>query len=189
MQVQIVKQKAQQPRHRLAGKPLSLKLTRKGIANQRLLMIISLDVKSAVADQPRLAQALDGHLRPVAGCSGHVALHFLQRQPTPVPQPPTLNFLSTATHKLLLLAILIQFISGPLAIWSGGRDINVFDLFAIPTPFATENEAVHEGAEVAHAIGRWMLLGLIVLHALGALKHVFIDRDGVLRRMLAPAKN
>jgi cytochrome b561 len=90
---------------------------------------------------------------------------------------------------LLLLAILIQFISGPLAIWSGGRDINVFDLFAIPTPFAERNEAVHEGAEVAHAIGRWMLLSLIVLHVLGALKHAFIDRDGVLRRMLAPAKD
>lgn len=118
-----------------------------------------------------------------------VALHFLQRQPTPAPQSPALSFLSTATHKLLLLAILIQFISGPIAIWSGGRDINVFDLFAIPTPFAERNEAIHEGAEVAHAIGRWMLLSLIVLHVLGALKHAFIDRDGVLRRMLAPAKD
>lgn len=118
-----------------------------------------------------------------------VALHFAQRQPTPLPQPPALNVISNATHKLLLLAILIQFISGPLAVWSGGRDINVFDLFAIPTPFAAENEAVHESAEVAHAIGRWMLFGLIALHVLGALKHALIDRDGVMRRMLAPAKD
>jgi len=47
---------------------------------------------------------------------------------------------------------------------------------------------VHEFAELLHAIGRWALIGAISLHVLGALKHVMIDRDGVLKRMLAPAK-
>jgi len=117
-----------------------------------------------------------------------VAAHFAQPRPTPIAQQKPLMLLSGATHLLLLVSILIQVISGPLAVWSGGRDINVFDLFAIPTPFAAENEAVHEGAEVAHAIGRWMLLVLIGVHIAGTLKHAFIDRDGVLRRMLAPTK-
>lgn len=113
---------------------------------------------------------------------------YVQPRPAPPEQAPFLKFLSSATHQVLLLAILLQVISGPLAVWSGGRAINVFDLFALPSPFAERNQGIHEIAETLHAIGRWALVGAISLHVLGALKHVMIDRDGVLRRMLAPAK-
>lgn len=114
---------------------------------------------------------------------------YAQPRPAAPEQAPVLKWLAVGTHQLLLLAILIQVISGPLAVWSGGRAINVFDLFAIPSPFAERNDAVHELAEVLHAIGRWTLVVLISLHVLGALKHALIDRDGVLRRMLAPPKS
>jgi len=97
--------------------------------------------------------------------------------------------LATATHQLLLLAILIQIVSGPLAIWSGGRAINVFDVVSIPSPFAERNQGVHEFAELLHAIGRWSLIVLGSLHVLAVLKHTFIDKDGVLRRMLTPARS
>lgn len=113
---------------------------------------------------------------------------YAQPRPTPPEQATALKFLSSATHQILLLAILIQVISGPLAVWSGGRAINVFDIVAIPSPFAERNQGVHEVAEVLHAVGRWALVGAISLHVLGALKHVMIDRDGVLQRMLRPAK-
>lgn len=113
---------------------------------------------------------------------------YAQPRPTPPEQAPALKFLASATHQVLLIAILIQVISGPLAVWSGGRAINVFELFSIPSPFAERNEAAHEIAEVLHTIGRWTLVAAITLHVLGALKHAMIDRDGVLRRMLAPAK-
>lgn len=118
-----------------------------------------------------------------------VAAHFAQPRPAPFAQAKPLMLISGATHLLLLVAILIQIISGPLAVWSGGRAINVFDLFALPSPFAESNESVHEAAEIMHAIGRWMLIGLIALHVVGALKHALVDRDGVLHRMLAPANN
>lgn len=114
---------------------------------------------------------------------------YLQPRPTAPEQAPFLKFLSSATHQVLLLAILIQVVSGPLAVWSGGRAINVFDVFSLPSPFAARNQGIHEFAELLHAIGRWALIGAISLHVLGALKHVMIDRDGVLRRMLAPAKS
>lgn len=113
---------------------------------------------------------------------------YAQTRPTPPEQAPVLKFLSNATHQVLLFAILIQVISGPLAVWSGGRAINVFDILAIPSPFAERNQGIHEFAELLHAIGRWALVGAITLHVLGALKHALIDRDGVLKRMLAPAK-
>lgn len=114
---------------------------------------------------------------------------YTQPRPAAPEQAPLLKFIAVATHQLLLLAILIQIISGPLAVWSGGRGITVWGLFSIPSPFAERNEGVHEFAELMHAIGRWMLLVLISLHVLGALKHLFIDRDGVFRRMLAPPKD
>jgi len=113
---------------------------------------------------------------------------YAQPRPAPPEQAPILKFLSSTTHQILLLAILIQVVSGPLAVWSGGRAINVFDIIAIPSPFAERNQGVHEIAEFLHAIGRWALVGAITLHVLGALKHVMIDRDGVLKRMLAPTR-
>jgi cytochrome b561 len=114
---------------------------------------------------------------------------YLQPRPAPVEQAPALKLISTITHQILLIGILIQIVSGPLAIWSGGRAIEVFDLISIPSPFSERNQGVHEIAETLHAIGRWALIVFIGLHVAGALKHVFIDRDGVLRRMLAPPKH
>lgn len=113
---------------------------------------------------------------------------YAQPRPTPPEQAPVLKFLSSATHQILLIAILTQVLSGVLAVWSGGRAINVFDVISIPSPFAERNQGAHEIAEVIHAIGRWTIIGALALHVLGALKHAMIDRDGVLRRMLAPAK-
>lgn len=116
-----------------------------------------------------------------------VISHYTQPQPTPPKQAPILMFLASATHHVLLAAILIQIISGPLAIWSGGRAINVFDVLSIPSPFATRNEGVHEIAETLHAVGRWALVAFIGLHILGALKHVFMDDSGRFR-MATPGK-
>ena len=85
---------------------------------------------------------------------------WLQPRPAPVPQPKPLMLIAVATHQLLLIAILIQIVSGPLAIWSGGRAINIFDVISIPSPFAERNQGVHEFAEVLHAIGRWSIIVL-----------------------------
>ncbi|MBX9747717.1 MAG: cytochrome b/b6 domain-containing protein [Hyphomonadaceae bacterium] len=116
-----------------------------------------------------------------------VLSHYLQTQPAPPKQAPLLMFLASATHHVLLAAILIQIVSGPLAIWSGGRAINVFDLVSIPSPFAERNEGIHELAETLHAVGRWALVGFIGLHIVGALKHLFMDEHGSFR-MAAPGK-
>ncbi|MBL8531584.1 MAG: cytochrome b [Hyphomonadaceae bacterium] len=114
-----------------------------------------------------------------------IAASYAQPRPAPIAQARPLQVLSAITHHGLLLALLIQVISGPLAVWSGGRAINVFDLFAIPTPFAVRNEGVHELAETLHAVGRWAIIALLSAHVLATLKHAMIDRDGVLQRMLS----
>lgn len=117
-----------------------------------------------------------------------VFAHYAQRQPDPPAQPPPLRIIARATHHLLLLAILILFVSGPLTVWSGGRPIRIWDAIALPSPFAARNEGVHEFAENLHAVGRYMLYVLVPLHVAGALKHLLIDRDTVFKRMLVPQR-
>lgn len=117
-----------------------------------------------------------------------IVAHYTQPQPAPPEQPRVLNIIASATHHLLLLAILVLVISGPLAVWSGGNPIRFAGALPIPSPFAERNEGVHELAEQLHGVGRYMLYVLIPLHVLGVAKHVFIDKDGVLRRMLVPQK-
>ena len=113
-----------------------------------------------------------------------VIAHYAQTQPEAPKQPKALKLLATVTHHLLLLAILLLVISGPMMIWAMARPINVFDVLAIPSPFAAQNRGLHEAFEVVHAIGRYMLYVVIPLHLAGVAKHVFIDRDGTLRRMI-----
>jgi cytochrome b561 len=42
---------------------------------------------------------------------------------------------------------------------------------------------LHEEFAEWHSVGGWLLLGLLVLHVLGALKHQFIDRESEFARM------
>jgi cytochrome b561 len=117
-----------------------------------------------------------------------VLASYAQAKPEKPPQAALLNFASSATQQLMLLAILAQIISGPLIVWSGARPINVFSLFSIPSPFAQRNPDLREALELVHNIGRWTLEIVIPLHILGALKHAMLDRDGVLQRMLIAGK-
>jgi len=113
-----------------------------------------------------------------------VIAHYTQKQPEAPPQAKALKLVSALTHHLLLAAIVLLVVSGPMMIWAMGRPVNAFDLVALPSPFAGENRDLHEAFEVVHAIGRYMLYVLIPLHLLGVAKHVIVDRDGTLRRML-----
>jgi cytochrome b561 len=115
--------------------------------------------------------------------------HYAQTQPAlPSGEPKALQGIARIAHHLLLLAIVVQFVSGPLMVWSGAHPISVFNLFALPSPFAVRNREVHELAENMHLIGRWTLFIIIPLHVLAALKHAFVDRDGVLMQMFEPGR-
>ncbi|WP_374471327.1 cytochrome b [Phenylobacterium sp.] len=92
--------------------------------------------------------------------------------------------LARAVQGLFLLMIAVLLITGPLAVWSTGRPLEVFGAFAIPTPFATRVEWLHELTETVHGAATKLFWPLIVLHVAGALKHLVFDRDATLQRML-----
>lgn len=84
---------------------------------------------------------------------------------------------------LFLIMIFILLVSGPLAVWSTGRGLALFDWFVLPSPIGRVPQ-VHELAEEVHGAATKLFWPLIVLHVGGALKHLVIDRDATLRRML-----
>lgn len=98
-----------------------------------------------------------------------------------------LNKIAKAAHIILYILLCIIVLSGYMISTADGRAIEVFGLFSIPAIDFT----IAEQADIAGEIHYYMactLIGLVVLHALGALKHHFIDKDKTLVRMLKPTK-
>jgi len=93
------------------------------------------------------------------------------------------HILGHAVKGILYLAMLGMPISGWIMSNSGGHEVAFFNLFTLPTILA-ENEALHELFEEMHGIFGTLLIGVVLLHIAGALKHHFIYKDGTLLRML-----
>lgn len=106
-----------------------------------------------------------------------------QPRPAPLELDRRLAFLAKAVQALFLLMILVLIVTGPLAVWSTGRPLMVFDLFAIPSPMS-RSPALHEAAEEIHGAATKLFWPLIALHVAGALKHLVFNRDRTLQRML-----
>lgn len=107
-----------------------------------------------------------------------------QLQPRPLERSRPLQILARAVQGLFLLMIAVLVITGPLAIWSAARPIEVLDLFSIPSPFRTRVDGLHEACETVHGAATKLFWPLIVLHVAGALKHMIVDRDATVQRML-----
>lgn len=103
--------------------------------------------------------------------------------PRALPQAAAWQTLSKAVHWLLLIGIAILIVTGPLSLWSVGRPFGIYDWLSFPSPLP-EFRALHKPLENIHGLASKIMLLLIGLHLAGVLKHVVIDRDGSLRRML-----
>ena len=90
---------------------------------------------------------------------------------------------SHISHGLLYLLLLAMPISGWLMNGASGFPMKYFGLVRVPDLLARnqENLALFKAA---HFYIAWTLIAVIAVHVLAALKHHFIDRDNVLRRML-----
>lgn len=107
-----------------------------------------------------------------------------QPSPRPIEQNRVLRIAAHAVQGLFLLMIAALIVTGPLAIWSTGQPLQVFDLFAIPSPFAARVDWLHEACEQVHGAATKLFWPLIALHVAGAVKHTVYDRDRTLQRML-----
>ena len=116
-----------------------------------------------------------------------IILRFLWRLLHPVaPESylPAWQRLSSAwVHWLLYLAVLATALAGWLLDSARGADPVLLGGVALP-------RLAPEGSAWAQALGRWhatlvwLLLALVSAHVLAAFVHLFVYRDGAMRRML-----
>jgi cytochrome b561 len=90
---------------------------------------------------------------------------------------------STAVHLGLYTVMLGMPLSGWWFNSAANFPLRWFGLFKVPA-LAGADAGAKALAGAIHFYGAWLLALLFVLHVAGALKHHFVDRDAVLRRML-----
>lgn len=86
-------------------------------------------------------------------------------------------------HWALYGFMLIMPITGWLMSSAAGFPVSFFGLFTLPDLIAP-NEELRNFFGLAHEYLAYLLIAAIVIHIAAALKHHFIDKDDILRRMI-----
>lgn len=102
------------------------------------------------------------------------------------------HLLAKLVHWLLITATLAMPISGLMHSGAGGHGVAVFGLQIVPSQHSADkpdqalpyNAGMAELGEAVHEWLGYLLILALILHVAGALKHHWVYKDGVLRRML-----
>jgi cytochrome b561 len=104
------------------------------------------------------------------------------RPPADLPAPKWQINAAHITH----WALYALFFAVPLVGWAyssaSGYPVVVYGLIPLPD-FVPKDKALAEVLKDCHEALAWVLMSLVVLHVAAAMKHTFVDRDGLLRRM------
>ncbi len=87
-----------------------------------------------------------------------------------------------ATHHLRYLLFLVVPLLGWAYSSAKGYPIVWFGVLPLPD-LIPANPALADSIKPLHGLAAWALMGLVALHVAAALKHQFIDRDGLIDRM------
>jgi cytochrome b561 len=91
------------------------------------------------------------------------------------------------THYVILAAVGMMLISGPLMVWSRGAVIHVWDWFAIPGPFDADM-GLYSAFHWVHVWCSRIIIVGTVLHLGGVYKHAAFNQDGTFGKMLVAAR-
>ncbi|MFM7404713.1 MAG: cytochrome b [Erythrobacter sp.] len=104
------------------------------------------------------------------------------------PYPATMSaarVMAARTVHLLFYALMLAMpISGWIMASAGKYPLTWFGLFDLPKLAVTRDEPAYLVAREAHELLGWLFLALAILHIAAALRHHFVLRDNILRRML-----
>jgi cytochrome b561 len=101
--------------------------------------------------------------------------------PLPLSMPRWERVAASANHALLYACLIGMPLAGYLASNHSRFGIR---FFGIPlAPWGADDRALYALFNGIHGALSWLLVGLITLHLMAAAKHVFIDRDAILKRM------
>ena len=102
--------------------------------------------------------------------------------PLKVPMPAWQEKAMQFTHIALYLLMLLIPLVGWLMSSAKGYTVNYFGLFELPDLVDKDKVLGHQLKEVHEFLANGLMV-LVGLHILAALKHQFIDKDGLLSRM------
>jgi cytochrome b561 len=111
-----------------------------------------------------------------------VAWRAVTRAPEPVPQPALLAFLAKLTHFALYVFTIAQPLLGIMMINMGGEPVTL-DWLGVSYTLFGPDKALRPLVRDAHELLGNVFYFVIGLHALAAIYHHFVRRDGMLRRM------
>ena len=137
-------------------------------------------------DSPSKSQLYNWHKWAGACILGLSALRLLwrlrHRPPVEAPMPAWQARAARAVHGLLYAA----FFAVPLSGWAyssaAGYPLVVFGVLPLPD-FVPADKALAEAIKPWHGYLAFAMAALVILHVAAALKHQFVDRDGLLDRM------
>ena len=115
-------------------------------------------------------------------------LSLLWRQINPHPVFPNTmkkweKLLARWVHWLLYLAVIAMPISGIVMSYAAGYPIKLWWIYPLNLPWIPQNKTLATFANSAHGYIAVTIVALVILHTLGALKHLFISKDGIFQRM------
>jgi cytochrome b561 len=106
----------------------------------------------------------------------------------PPPMPASMPAWQTATARITHFAFYLLLFALPLSGWlwmsTYPAPVSYFGLFEVPVLPVAGQEALGETLHEGHEVMGKAMLALVVLHILGAFKHLLVDKDGVFGRML-----
>lgn len=106
--------------------------------------------------------------------------------PLPDDVPVWQRKVAEATHYALYALMIVIPLTGWLMSSAKGFQTVYFGVVPIPDLLA-KNEGLGETLALVHRYLNYTMIGLVIAHIAAALKHHFIDKDDILRRML-PAR-
>ena len=118
-----------------------------------------------------------------------VLVRIAWRLATPAPAlPPQIpdwqKRVAKAVQVALYTLLVVMAVSGYIRVRAGGFPIEMLDAIGLPA-FVPRSDPLAETAQRVHAIARFPLAALIVLHIAAGLKHL-IARDGVFGHIWPP---
>jgi cytochrome b561 len=112
-----------------------------------------------------------------------LAWRWIDSPPPLPPMPRWQSIASRLNHWGLYVLLFALPVTGWLMSSAANRPVSWFGLAQLPD-FVAPDAGLKEVFEEAHELLVNVLYVLVALHVLAALKHQFIDRDGLLMRML-----
>lgn len=107
--------------------------------------------------------------------------------PLPADMPRWQRIAAEASHLALYALMIVIPLSGWLMSSAKGFQTVYFGVLPIPD-LLQKNKELGETLALVHQALNFTMIGIVILHAAAALKHHFIDKDDILRRMLPARK-